>query len=289
MLLRAVTCELSLVSVVATLSSKLLSEVIRGITDSGPADFGPAAAGLGTGLPGPPSLWRPGLARGGRASRRSVLALGLGLSALASPLLSLGGATPALAAPLGAQGAGGTRGALGAAGRATDSGAYISFGAVPGGFTLVKSGRAVPLVVSGADHAGVIRAVGDLQSDIERVTGVRPAVVRKAGAGQREIAIVGTIGRSPLIDALVDAGKLDVRGIAGTWETSLQTIVERPMPGVDRAFVIAGSDQRGTIFGAYDVSRGIGVSPWYWWDDVVPEHRDQIHVRPGRHTQGTPR
>ncbi|WP_442809441.1 glycosyl hydrolase 115 family protein [Streptomyces sp. NBC_01335] len=224
----------------------------------------------------------------GRASRRSVLALGLGLSALASPLLSLGGASPALAAPLGTTGAGGTRGAGGAQGRATDSGAYLSFTPVSGGFTLVKSGRAVPLVVSGADHAGVIRAVGDLQSDIERVTGVRPAVVRKAGAGQREIAIVGTIGRSPLIDALVDAGKLDVSGIAGRWETSLQTVVERPMPGVDRAFVIAGSDQRGTIFGAYDVSRGIGVSPWYWWDDVVPEHRDQIHVRPGRHTQGTP-
>jgi hypothetical protein len=72
------------------------------------------------------------------------------------------------------------------------------------------------------------------------------------------------------------------------WETSLQTVVEKPLPGVDRAFVIAGSDQRGTIFGTYDVSRGIGVSPWYWWDDVTPVHRDGLYVLPGRHTQGTP-
>ena len=59
-------------------------------------------------------------------------------------------------------------------------------------------------------------------------------------------------------------------------------------PGVRRAFVIAGSDQRGTIYGAYDVSKQIGVSPWYWWDDVPARHRDALYVLPGRHTQGTP-
>ena len=54
-----------------------------------------------------------------------------------------------------------------------------------------------------------------------------------------------------------------------------------PLPGVRRAFVIAGSDQRGTIYGAYDVSRQIGVSPWYCWDDVPPRHRDALYVLPG--------
>jgi hypothetical protein len=143
-------------------------------------------------------------------------------------------------------------------------------------------------VVSSADHEGVVRVAGDLRDDIERVTGVRPVLLQDGVPRQREVAIVGTIGRSPLIDGLIAAGKLDVRGVQGKWETSLQTVVEHPMPGVDRAFVIAGSDQRGTIFGAYDVSRGIGVSPWYWWDDVAPRHRDALYVRRGRHTQGTP-
>ena len=101
--------------------------------------------------------------------------------------------------------------------------------------------------------------------------------------------ILGTLGRSPLVDELVAAGKLDVRGIAGKWETSLEQVVENPMPGVRRAFVIAGSDQRGTIYGAYDVSKQIGISPWQFWDDVPARHRDALHVLPGRHTQGTPK
>ncbi|UUU31525.1 glycosyl hydrolase 115 family protein [Streptomyces sp. CA-210063] len=163
--------------------------------------------------------------------------------------------------------------------RATDPGAYISFSPVAGAFALVG----VPVVVSPEDHPGVVRVAGDLRDDIERVTGVRPG-----DAVGPEVVLVGTIGRSPLIDGLIAAGKLDVGGVRGKWETSLQTVVDRPMPGVRRAFVVAGSDPRGTIFGAYDVSYGIGVSPWYWWDDVPPVHRDAVYVRPGRFSQGTP-
>ncbi|MGY4901693.1 glycosyl hydrolase 115 family protein [Streptomyces sp. 900116325] len=212
------------------------------------------------------------------ASRRSILGLGLGLTALtATPLGSLLGlSSEALAA------------APAAAGLPTDPGAYISFTPRSGSFPLFRSGAAAPILVSDRDHAGVVRVAGDLQADIERVTGVRPVLSRGATPKGREIVIVGTIGRSPLIDGLIAAGKLNVSGIKGKWETSLQTVVEKPLPGVDRAFVIAGSDQRGTIYGTYDVSRGIGVSPWYWWDDVTPVHRDGLYVLPGRHTQGTP-
>jgi Glycosyl hydrolase family 115/Gylcosyl hydrolase family 115 C-terminal domain len=207
-------------------------------------------------------------------SRRSVLGLGLGVAAVASPLgLALPGTAWA-----------GQR----FAGRDTDPGAYIVTEPGAGTFALVRAGRAVPIVVSSADHPGVLRVAGDLRADIERVTGVRPVLARDTPPGRRQITIVGTIGRSPLIDRLVADGRLDVSGVTGRWETSLQTVVDHPMPGVDRAFVIAGSDQRGTVYGTYDVSRGIGVSPWYWWDDVRPRHQDALYVRPGRHSQGTP-
>ncbi|MFF7977802.1 glycosyl hydrolase 115 family protein [Streptomyces sp. NPDC007901] len=161
--------------------------------------------------------------------------------------------------------------------RVTDPGACISF--TGGAFSLVGA----PVVVSDEDHPGVVRVAGDLRDDLERVTGVRPG-----STIARRVVLVGTIGRSPLIDGLVASGRLDVTGVRGKWETSLQTVVDHPLPGVDRAFVIAGSDPRGTIFGAYDVSYGIGVSPWYWWDDVPPVRRDRVWVLPGRHTQGTP-
>jgi hypothetical protein len=198
-----------------------------------------------------------GCAVSGSVSRRAVI--GAGLAAL--PVLSSGVAW-AEGAP-----------------RATDPGAYISFSPKAGAFSLVGA----PVVVSAEDHPGVVRVAGDLRDDIERVTGVRPG-----SSVAREVVLVGTIGRSPLIDGLVAAGKLDVRGVRGKWETSLQTVVERPMPGVERAFVVAGSDPRGTIFGAYDVSYGIGVSPWYWWDDVRPVRRSEVYVLPGRYSQGTP-
>ncbi|MFF9088857.1 glycosyl hydrolase 115 family protein [Streptomyces sp. NPDC014991] len=174
----------------------------------------------------------------------------------------------------------GTPGTASAAGEGplvTDPGAYVSF--TDGVFSLVGA----PVVVSPEDHPGVVRVAGDLREDLARVTGVRPG----AALGRFPV-LLGTIGRSPLIDGLVRSGKLDVTGVRGKWETSLQTVVDRPLPGVERAFVIAGSDLRGTVFGAYDVSYGIGVSPWHWWDDVPPARRDAVWVKAGRFTQGTP-
>jgi hypothetical protein len=165
---------------------------------------------------------------------------------------------------------------------------YVAERPGPGRFPLVAGGRAAPIVVSASDHAGVIRVVDDLQSDVKKATGVQPAVTHDSIPAGRDPVIVGTIGKSTLIDRMVAAGKLDVRGIAGKWETTVEQVVDHPLPGVRRAFVIAGSDQRGTIYGAYDLSKAIGVSPWYFWDDVPVRHRDAVYVLPGRHTQGTP-
>jgi glycosyl hydrolase family 115 (putative glucuronidase)/glycosyl hydrolase family 115 len=165
---------------------------------------------------------------------------------------------------------------------------YVGSTPSPGSVPLVASGKAAAIVVSSGDYPGVTRVAGDLRSDIASVTGVQPAVLTDRVPEHGEVVIVGTIGRSPLIDRLVAKHKLEVAGIAGRWETSLEQVVEHPLPGVRRAFVIAGSDQRGTIYGAYDVSRRIGVSPWRWWDDVPVAHQDSLYALPGRHSQGTP-
>ncbi|WP_306190398.1 glycosyl hydrolase 115 family protein [Streptomyces sp. MK5] len=209
-------------------------------------------------------------------SRRAVL--GAGLAAV--PVVSSSGAAWAAgdAGNKDAEAAGGASGGL----RRTDPGEYVSFSPTPpapGAFSLIGAS----VLVSDDDHPGVVRAAADLRGDIERVTGVRPG-----STIARYAVLVGTIGRSPLIDGLVKSGKLDVTGVRDRWETSLQTVVDHPMPGVERALVIAGSDPRGTIFGAYDVSYGIGVSPWYWWDDVPPVRRNRVWILPGRFTQGTP-
>jgi hypothetical protein len=165
---------------------------------------------------------------------------------------------------------------------------YITSHFRPGLFPLAAGGQAATIVVNSADYPGVVRVVGDLRADIKAVTGVAPAVARDTVPRARDVVIVGTVGHSALVDAMVADHRLDVSSIKGKWETSIEQVVTNPLPGVRRAFVIAGSDQRGTIYGAYDVSKRIGVSPWTWWDDVTPTHRDALYVRPGRHTQGTP-
>ncbi|GII23921.1 glycosyl hydrolase 115 family protein [Planosporangium mesophilum] len=210
------------------------------------------------------------------------------LRRLLLPLVAVAAAAPAVAV-IPAQAAAPAQPAVSSGDLGHDPGAYISTVAAPLSFPLVAAGRATPLVVSGRDHPGVVRVVGDLRADLKRVTGVEPAVsADRIPAGSSDVVLVGTIGASPLVDDLVKAGRLDVTGIAGKWETTLEQVVHNPWPGVRRAFVIAGSDQRGTIYGAYDVSRQIGVSPWYWWDDVPARHQDALYVLPGRHSQGTP-
>ena len=165
---------------------------------------------------------------------------------------------------------------------------YVSTSSAPGAFVLAGNGRPAPLVVSGEDWPGVIRAVGDLSQDVGRVTGHDAPVIKNDAPAGDQVVLIGTIGKSPLIDALVRRHKLDVSGIEGKWESAVTTIVDRPMPGVRRALVIAGADKRGTIYGIYDLSEQMGVSPWYWWADVRVPHADALYVEPGRYVQPVP-
>jgi hypothetical protein len=165
---------------------------------------------------------------------------------------------------------------------------YIAFSHQSGGLTLAEGGKAATLCVDSQDWPGVVRAAGDLQADLERVTKAKPALENAVPARADEIVIIGTIGHSPLIDRLVSAGKLDVVAVRGKWEAWISQVVVHPAPGIERALVITGSDKRGTIYGIYDLSEQIGVSPWYWWGDVTPERRDALFVKGGRVVHGSP-
>ncbi|UPL51019.1 glycosyl hydrolase 115 family protein [Hymenobacter sublimis] len=166
--------------------------------------------------------------------------------------------------------------------------AYVSGKKSKGSFPLVAARRAAALYASPADWPGVLRAARDLQADINRVTTLTPTLTTDKAPSGQQVVLIGTIGKSPLIDGLVQAGKLNVAGVAGKWETFVVEVVDKPLPGVEQALVIAGSDKRGTIFGIYDLSLQMGVSPWYWWADVPTKPQSALYVGAGRHTQGTP-
>lgn len=158
---------------------------------------------------------------------------------------------------------------------------YVLHESAPGAFRLAAGGTAASILVSGEDWQGVVRAAGDLGDDVRKVTGTAAQVVT-ADTPRRGAIIVGTIGKSPLIDGLVEAGRLNVDGVKGQWESF---VIET----VDGSLVVAGSDKRGTIYGIYDISEKIGVSPWYWWADVVPRKSASLYVKNGRYVQPSPK
>ena len=157
----------------------------------------------------------------------------------------------------------------------------------PGEFVLFDGQSAAPIFVETNDEPAVIRAAGDLVADVERVTGAKPELARGLD-GQTNLVIVGTLGHSQTIDRLAADGKLDVSGVRGEWESYVLQIVKHPLPGVEKALVIAGSDRRGTIYGIYQLSELIGVSPWYWWADVPVKRQNFVALHGDLFKQGPP-
>jgi hypothetical protein len=165
---------------------------------------------------------------------------------------------------------------------------YIAFKKEKGSLCISSAGKSNTLYISKEDHPGVIRAFEDLQNDINKVSQALPLLITDKVPAGDEVIIAGTIGKSPLIDQLIKSKKLDVTDVAGKWETFVIQVIENPLPGVKRGLVIAGSDKRATIYGIYDVSKQIGVSPWHWWADVPAKTNTSIYALPGRFKQGEP-
>ena len=110
-------------------------------------------------------------------------------------------------------------------------------------------------------------AVENLRHDLKAVTGSANAPI-----------VVGTIGKSKLAKKY----KLQSKELQGKWEQYLIFTDKGKL-------VILGADKRGTIFGIYEVSRQIGVSPWYWMADAPIQKHEQIFAKSGVYTDGEPK
>jgi len=158
-------------------------------------------------------------------------------------------------------------------------------------YILASASRTAPLLVSADDWPGVLRAANDLGTDFKRVTGTE-AEVRLHSAGDSDengnknsektpIAIIaGTVGKCCLIDRMIAEKKIDGTFLSLHTEAFTITTIVNPLPGIERGLVIAGSDKRGTIFGLYEISAQIGVSPWYWWADVPSAKNAELYADP---------
>ncbi|HOG32957.1 MAG TPA: glycosyl hydrolase 115 family protein [Bacteroidales bacterium] len=166
---------------------------------------------------------------------------------------------------------------------------YIMRHPVENGFALAREGEPAPMWVSGQDYPGVLRVAGHVQADMEKVTGNRPLLFTGSDPAPCErMIIAGTLGKNGLIDQLVRSGRISGKWLKGKKETYVATVIQEPAEGIREALVIAGSDKRGTIYGLYDLSRQIGVTPLHFWADVpVPPAKD-LYAMPGEYTPGEP-
>ena len=166
-----------------------------------------------------------------------------------------------------------------AAALACDGPVVVCDGKAPG-VALIAAGHAATVYVDAGAPKPVLRVAADFADDLGKVSGTPATVVHDLTGITGDVVIIGQVGQSPLIDGLIRSGKLKT-AIAGQWEAYTQAVVDAPASGIRRALVIAGADPRGAIYGTYDISAKMGVSPWYWWADVPVAHKTDVSVLPG--------
>ena len=154
------------------------------------------------------------------------------------------------------------------------------------GDLLLNANNRVEIYMDTNDCKGVSYAAHALLKDIKSVSGATTTLTSDAGFLKkndtaRPAILVGTIGHSAAIDQLVKQKRINGNLLKGKREKFIITLI-------DGQLVIAGSDRRGTIYGIYELSQQMGVSPWYDWADVPVEHHDSIFVNKGIYTDGEP-
>jgi len=152
---------------------------------------------------------------------------------------------------------------------------------------LIGSASQAPLIICDEqDQALVQKVCGILSVDWIQVAG-STAVISHGLHPSKTAIIVGTTNSS-IIQQLIKDKKLSVDQIKNKWEAFQLTTLASPHKGIQNALVIVGSDKRGTAFGVFELSRQMGVSPWYWWADVPIKKKKEIYIKKGNHIFGEP-
>lgn len=146
-------------------------------------------------------------------------------------------------------------------------------------FTLYDSTGAASICCASEEPLCVRLAVEDLLGDMEKVGRVHPARCDTLEAAGVRL-LIGTLG-VPAVERLVQQLGLDVSPIAGKWEHCLTEVLD------DETMVILGSDERGTMWGIYDLCAAqLGVEPLYWWTGHEPQPMAQVLLTPFRRWDG---
>jgi hypothetical protein len=140
-----------------------------------------------------------------------------------------------------------------------------------------------PATIVHADGTPLTKAAELLAHDLGVLSGHKVAVTAALPASGPAV-LIGRFDQ-PEIAALLKANHIDTAAVAGKWETYGRAVVDQ---NGRKVLVIFGSDTRGAIWGAVDVSREMGVSPWEWWADVKIAKKTRVAVNDAPFTSKEP-
>lgn len=143
-------------------------------------------------------------------------------------------------------------------------------------FMIYSPGLNPAIVVDTAEDDLIDLSAELLAEDIERITGYKPEVLNKPDYNHSPLIIAGTVN-SEIIRYLDDLQLINPEPVSNKWEVYSHTFIHLPENG-NEALVIFGSDNRGTAYGVFRLSEIIGVSPWYWWGDILPVKKDSLII-----------
>ena len=116
-----------------------------------------------------------------------------------------------------------------------------------------------------------------LQSDIEMVTGKKIPVINTIEKKYTTLIAIGSISNSVFIKQLIAKKQLNVSAVSGKWEGyTIQSVSSVKSMHI---LALAGNDRRGTAYAVMELSKQIGVSPWYWWADVPVKKLNNLYVK----------
>ncbi|HTH30117.1 MAG TPA: glycosyl hydrolase 115 family protein, partial [Lacibacter sp.] len=134
------------------------------------------------------------------------------------------------------------------------------------------------ILVDVNDFTVVNKAALFFAFDMQSVTLKTNAIQNSISKSGKTAIIIGSVEKSGFIKQLIQQKKLSVSELKGKWEAYKIVTIKNPFKGIDQALVIVGSDRRGTAFGIFEMSKQIGVSPWYWWADVPVQTKNKIYI-----------
>lgn len=137
------------------------------------------------------------------------------------------------------------------------------------GFTLFDGTKAAQIFVDNNEPTSLKIAATHLQNDIEMVTGVKPEVVEEKEKLEGNVIILSTSKNNNLVDNSY---------LNSLYQSYSMQEVKEPFGAVENALLVVGSDALGAIYGTYDISEKIGVSPLYWWCDLTPEKKSKVII-----------